>query len=89
MCGVLYLSFRIAPWVPLPLPLGPKNKMFIPLLLSSSREWLHRINENANRTAISKGHFTNLKAILLETIVGCRSFLLDAADKTASLILSG
>jgi hypothetical protein len=23
------LPLRIAPWVPFPLPLGPKNKMFI------------------------------------------------------------
>jgi hypothetical protein len=29
MCEKLYFFWMIAPWVPLPLPLGPKTKMFI------------------------------------------------------------
>jgi hypothetical protein len=50
--------------------------MFIPLLLSSSREYMHRINENTNRTAISKARFTNLKASFLGQSPGAVRFRL-------------
>jgi hypothetical protein len=59
--------------------------MFIPLLLSSSCEWLNRINENANRTAISGGSLYGFESEPFGTIAGCRSSSLDTADETASL----
>ncbi len=36
MCGTPYFFWTIAPWVPLPLPFGPKIRMFILVLLLST-----------------------------------------------------